>query len=103
NPSKPFDDSGIQPSINYEVTAKPVFAGCMKKGNKYVAYTQQGTILNHVSSSDCKRLIENGDRPFNYFQQPQLQAQQQPIQEKLTSLDAEFLAKYQQAKAEGLI
>ncbi|EXB78228.1 MULTISPECIES: zonular occludens toxin domain-containing protein [Acinetobacter] len=103
NPNKPFDDSGIQPSINYEVTAKPVFAGCMKKGNKYVAYTQQGTILNHVSSSDCKRLIENGDRPFNYFQQPQLQAQQQPIQEKLTSLDAEFLAKYQQAKAEGLI
>jgi len=101
SPSKPFEPVNVQ----YEVTAKPVFSGCMKKGNKYVAYTQQGTILHDVSSEDCRRVIEDGERPFNYFQQPQqqLQVQQQPTQEKLTSLDAEFLAKYQQAKAEGLI
>jgi hypothetical protein len=108
NPNKPFDDSGIQPNINYEVTAKPVFSGCVKMNGKYVAYTQQGTALDDVSSSDCEKLIERGDRPFNYFQQPQqqqFQAQQpqQQQQQKLTSLDAEFLAKYQQAKAEGLI
>lgn len=106
SPSKPFEPVNVQ----YEVTAKPVFSGCMKKGNKYVAYTQQGTILHDVSSEDCRRVIENGDRPFNYFQQPQqaqnqqpLQVSQQPQQQKLTSLDAEFLAKYQQAKSEGLI
>jgi len=102
NPSKPFEAMPVQ----YEVTAKPVFSGCMKKGNKYVAYSQQGTILPDVSQDDCRRVVENGERPFNYFQQPQqqLQAQQQPQQQqKLTSLDAEFLAKYQQAKAEGLI
>jgi len=105
NPSKPFDDSGIKPSINYEVTAKPVFAGCVKMDGKYVAYTQQGTTLPDVSSSDCKKLIENGDRPFNYFQHPQqeLKVQQQPQEHKLNSLDAEFLAKYQQAKEQGLI
>ncbi|MCK4088107.1 hypothetical protein HCY58_13755 [Acinetobacter radioresistens] len=101
NPSKPFQTMQVE----YEVTAKPVFAGCMKKGNKYVAYTQQGTILHDVSSDDCRRVIENGERPFNYFQeqQQQLQAQQQPEQQKLTSLDAEFLAKYQAAKEQGLI
>ncbi|MFH4316623.1 Zonular occludens toxin, partial [Acinetobacter baumannii] len=54
--------------IQYEVTAKPVFSGCMKKNGKYVAYTQQGTILHDVSQSDCRKLMEDGDRPFNYFQ-----------------------------------
>lgn len=62
--NKPFD-------AVYEVSARPTdfpkFAGCMKKNGKYVAYTQQGTILNEVSSSDCQRVIENGDRPFDYF------------------------------------
>jgi hypothetical protein len=48
------------------VTAQPVFSGCIKYNGKYYAYTQQGTKLN-VSSSDCKRLIDDGDRPFNYF------------------------------------
>lgn len=77
NPNKPFDDS-IQTQISYEVTAKPVFSGCMKKNGRYYAYTQQGTILNQVSSADCQKLVENGDRPFNYFQQQPQQVQQQP-------------------------
>lgn len=38
----------------------------MKKGDKYFAYTQQGTILQ-ASNIDCRRLIDDGDRPFNYF------------------------------------
>ncbi|MDQ9028516.1 zonular occludens toxin domain-containing protein [Acinetobacter nosocomialis] len=66
NPNHPYDVDVTQ--IKYEVTAKPVFSGCMKKNGKYVAYTQQGTILHDVSQSDCRKLMEDGDRPFNYFQ-----------------------------------
>ena len=101
NPSKPFDDYSI--NVSYELTAKPVFSGCMKKNGKYVAYTQQGTILNQVSSSDCQKLIEQNERPFDYFAQPQQQIQQQPQQQVQSVPDAEFIAKYQQAKAQGLI
>lgn len=63
NISKPFETV----EVSYQVTAKPVFSGCMKKNGRYFAYTQQGTLLNDVSQDDCKRLIEDGDRPFNYF------------------------------------
>lgn len=66
NPNRPYEVDTSQ--IQYEVTAKPVFSGCMKKHGKYVAYTQQGTVLHDVSQSDCRKLMEDGDRPFNYFQ-----------------------------------
>jgi len=69
NPSKPFDQS-IEQQLTYDATAKPIFSGCMKKNGKYVGYSQQGTVLN-VSQDDCKRLLEDGDRPFNYFAQQQ--------------------------------
>lgn len=75
NPNKPFDQNSIQETVRYEVTARPVFSGCMYANGKYTAYTQQGTKL-HVSKSDCKKLINNNDRPFNYFkteQQNQIQ------------------------------
>lgn len=65
NPNQPYDTE-IQKQVSYEVTAKPVFSGCMKTGNKYQAYTQQGTKLD-VSQADCERLINDNDRPFNYF------------------------------------
>lgn len=65
NPNQPYDTE-IQKQISYQVTAKPVFSGCMKTGNKYQAYTQQGTKLD-VSQADCQKLIQNNDRPFNYF------------------------------------
>lgn len=71
DPSKPFDDSSIRSEMTYEVKQKPVFAGCMKKNGRYIAYTQQGTILNEVSQADCKRVVENGDRPFDYFKDTQ--------------------------------
>lgn len=106
NPSKPFQDLTSQ--ITYEATAKPVFTGCMKKNGKYVAYTQQGTILHDVSQDDCRRLIEDGDRPFNYFaQQQQQQAfqlpQQQPQVQNNSSNDLEAIAKHEEAKRLGLI
>lgn len=65
NPSQPYDDQ-IQKSVSYQVTAQPVFSGCMKTGSKYQAYTQQGTKLD-VSQADCERLIKQNDPPFNYF------------------------------------
>lgn len=68
NANKPFDD--YSQYVSYEPTAQPVFSGCMKKNGRYVAYTQQGTILHDVSHEDCRRVIEDGDRPFNYFAQP---------------------------------
>lgn len=81
NPNQPFDDK-IQQSVSYQVTAKPVFSGCMKTGNKYQAYTQQGTKLD-VSRQDCERLIKNNDRPFNYFAQEQNQQSQRSVGEPL--------------------
>lgn len=65
NPNQPYDTE-IQKQVSYQVTAKPLFSGCMKTGNKYQAYTQQGTKLD-VSQADCEKLIQNNDRPFNYF------------------------------------
>lgn len=67
NANKPYENF----DVSYTATAKPVFSGCVKKNGRYVAYTQQGTILKDVSQEDCKRLIEDGDRPFNYFAQGQ--------------------------------
>lgn len=69
DPANPYDSS-IQQTITYEVTAKPVFSGCTKFNGKYIAYTQQGTKLE-VTRNECKRLIDHGDRPFNYFQKEQ--------------------------------
>jgi len=87
NASKPFQDLSHQ--VTYQPTSQPVFAGCMKKNGRYVAYTQQGTILHDVSQDDCRRVIEDGDRPFNYFQQPQQVQQQQtqaaPVNNQMTA------------------
>ncbi len=64
NPNKPFDSEKL--NVSYEVTAKPVFSGCVKYEGKYYAYTQQATRLK-VSQADCKKVINDGERPFNYF------------------------------------
>lgn len=70
NPNSPFDDADIIQNLSYEVSAKPVFSGCTQFNGQYMAYTQQGTRLK-VSASDCKRLINDADRPFNYFAKEQ--------------------------------
>lgn len=118
NPDQPFKTDQIQEQIQYEVTAKPVLSGCMTNSDGlYTAYTQQGTKLK-VSQSDCKKIMA-GDRPFNYFKQNQNQGAsnglsvqnnnsttgQQVTQQTTTQnqMSAEDLAKFQQAKQEGLI
>ena len=105
NISKPYETV----EVLYQVTAKPLFSGCIKKNGKYFAYTQQGTLLPDVSQADCKRLIEYGDRPFNYFKETSDQVQNNaqlsnqanntPIGEH-SVLEA---AKMEQAKIDGLI
>nr|WP_228144371.1 hypothetical protein [Acinetobacter genomosp. 33YU] len=110
NPNRPYDVDTSQ--IQYEVTAKPVFSGCMKKHGKYVAYTQQGTVLHDVSQSDCRKLMEDGDRPFNYFQKQQEQLVRQDSSQSVQQTNADFaakrrevelIAKYEAAKLQGLI
>lgn len=68
NPNKPYNDYSQQ--VAYKPTAIPRFSGCMEKNGKYIGYTQQGTQLD-VTQEDCRRLLEDGDRPFNYFAQEQ--------------------------------
>lgn len=102
NPNTPFNDESFT-DLTYEVTAKPVFAGCAKFNGEYIAYTQQGTRLK-VSQADCRRVINDGDRPFNYFAQkqeikPVEQATddhyKKAYQENIARLDAERYAKSQ--------
>ncbi|WP_151833304.1 hypothetical protein [Acinetobacter ursingii] len=102
NPTQPYNQD-IQQQVSYQVTAKPVFSGCIKKNGRYYGYTQQGTLLD-VTQSDCKRLIENGDRPFNYFRTETVSTvttpvvttqQEQPSKQQLAQTD--------QAKQQGLI
>lgn len=107
NPNRPYDVDTS--NIQYQATSKPVFSGCMKKGKKYVAYTQQGTILHDVDPSDCQKLIDEGDRPFNYFQQPTVPQQATQMPQQIDSdfaakqREYELIAKYEAAKAQGLI
>lgn len=88
----------------YQATAQPVFSGCVKYNGRYYGYTQQGTKLD-VSANDCRKLIEQGDRPFNYFaqnnqQQGQFGEMSKPVEStKQTSqpkMTAEQYAKYLQ-------
>lgn len=110
DPKDPFGSADkIQEQVAYQVTAKPVFSGCIYKNGKYVAYTQQGTVIHDFPQSDCKRLVQDSDRPFNYFaqqEQNQAQQQQQPQnqQQQLSSrLTSEEIDKYRAAKEQGLI
>ncbi|MCU4380022.1 zonular occludens toxin domain-containing protein [Acinetobacter haemolyticus] len=64
NAHDPYRD--LSASFNYQASTQPVFSGCVKFEGKYYGYSQQGTRLN-IAQEDCKRLIEQGDRPFNYF------------------------------------
>lgn len=68
NPATPYED--LSQNLTYEITSKPVFSGCAKFNGKYYGYTEQGTKLA-VSKSDCVKLIEHGDRPYNYFKTEQ--------------------------------
>ena len=102
NPDRPYD---FHPEPQVQVRDYPRLTGCAQFNGTYRAYDQQGNVMPNISQSDCKRWM-NGERTFDYTRAPiQVSAQpQQPKQEQQTTkYDAEFLAKYQQAKAEGLI
>lgn len=96
DPNSPY---GTKADVQYTATSKPLFAGCVKFDGKYHGYTQQGTKID-VSQADCKRLIENGDRPFNYFATQQVQQQQpqnqQQEQTQQVSMTQQQYAKYEQ-------
>lgn len=102
NPASPYDD--LSQNLTYEITSKPVFSGCAKFNGKYYGYTEQGTKLP-VSKSDCVKLIEHGDRPYNYFKTEQSYEQvkkdspaaEQPVQansqsETIPQVDAQVKA-----------
>lgn len=75
DPNNPYD---VEIDNYPTATAFPKFSGCAKFNGVYYGYTQQGTKLK-VKASDCKRLIENGDRPFDYYKQPEpMKVQEQP-------------------------
>ncbi|WP_081409283.1 zonular occludens toxin domain-containing protein [Acinetobacter qingfengensis] len=90
--SKPFDLT----QVNYQYTVKemPQFAGCVKFNGKYYGYTQQATRLE-ISQSDCRKVIENGERPFNPFRDPQIQVQQQNNQSTQQDQSSETIEKNQ--------
>lgn len=92
----------------------PRLSGCIKYGGKYYGIDQQGNRMPTVKQETCKRWF-NGERPFDYFKQ-QEQTQYQPqltqIQPQQTErlnqqdpkqFDAEYIAKIQEAKRQGLI
>lgn len=108
--NNPYD---VHSNQQYTATSQPVFSGCIKYKGKYYAYTNQGTRIKTINPDVCKRVIDDGDRPYNYFQKLQQQyVQQQPVQQQSVIsnsdvardyADYELRAKYQAAKQQGLI
>lgn len=106
--SNPFDYSYMQPA---PVTANRVFSGCLNN----IAYDQQGSIIHDAPKDLCTRLMKHGDRPFNPYKQannygstmvtqnnnPSIS--QNNTQPNNQTLSAEEMAKFQIAKAQGLI
>ncbi|ENX34259.1 hypothetical protein F889_02923 [Acinetobacter colistiniresistens] len=108
NPNRPYQ---FDYEFQYEVKDKPQLAGCIIFKNECTCYTQQATKLE-MTQKDCKRYM-SGDRPFNAFRQPSMQQQYQQQQQQQyqqqyppsdpQKFDAEYAAKVQQAKQQGLI
>lgn len=106
--SNPFDYSYMQPA---PVTTNRVFSGCLNN----IAYDQQGSVIHDAPKDLCTRLIKHGDRPFNPYKQvnnyePTIVTQnnnpsisQNNTQPNNQTLSAEEMAKFQIAKAKGLI
>ncbi len=68
NPADPYNS---KVEGQYQATSLPKFSGCVKYNGKYTAYTEQGTKIKDIDPSACKRLIEENDRPYNYFKENQ--------------------------------
>lgn len=109
NPNDPYATvtSPVQQLSNVDF---PRVSGCIKYAGKYHAIDQQGNLMPQVRQDVCKRWLENGERPFDYFRREQQQyQQQQPVQvqqkpqQDTKQFDAEYFARIQQAKEQGLI
>lgn len=111
------DPYSYQPVVNPNPVNHRVFSGCFCQKNTCKAYDQQGTSIDGISPKVCKELInDSSNRPFNYFEKPQ-QARtgsvstgtaqavttEQTSSNISISMTREDLAKYEQAKKEGLI
>lgn len=101
----------------------PRLSGCIKYAGKYHGIDQQGNLMPSVKQETCKRWM-NGERPFDYFREEKQQYQphnqnmqqssqfqqhssqqqlQQQSQQQANQFDAEYAAKMQEAKRQGLI
>lgn len=53
--------------LDTQNTDFPRLSGCVKYGSKYYGIDQQGNRMRNVQQEACRRWIEDGERPFNYF------------------------------------
>lgn len=95
NINKPYEQD-IE--YQYEVLQKPMLSGCVVLDKTCTCYTQQATKLD-VSQADCKKYM-SGERPFNPFLDVQ---QVQQLEQSTQQKTLEDIARYQQAKEQGLI
>ncbi len=63
------DPFNVKTDQQYTATSLPTFSGCIKYAGKYYAYTNQGTLIKDINPETCKRVIDNAERPYNYFAQ----------------------------------
>lgn len=102
--TKPYDQNY---SVSYQIVEKPRLAGCIASKSTCSCYTQQATKIE-LSQADCRRYV-SGDRPFDYFtqqRQPQQTAATQPQMQQpqdTKQFDAEYMAKMEEARRQGLI
>lgn len=66
DPNNPY---AYQPIPQAKPNDFPRVSGCVKWDGKYYAISQQGTRMPDVPQSVCKRWLDDGIKPFNYFAQ----------------------------------
>jgi hypothetical protein len=57
----------VPSTIELEQTDFPRLSGCIKYKGKYHGIDQQGNQMNNATQEACRRWIEDGQRPFDYF------------------------------------
>jgi zona occludens toxin len=65
----------------------PRISGCIKFDRRYYAIDQQGNKMPNVSGEACKRWLENGERPYNYYVKQTYSDQPKSEEENKVSTD----------------
>lgn len=65
----------------------PRISGCIKFDGRYYAIDQQGNKMPNVSVEACKRWLENGERPYNYYVKQTYSDQPKSEEENKVSTD----------------